>query len=119
MPCPAYNVLRELRNLRLTRRAPTQGLFVTTDAAWTSLFAEMGFMTAEVWFRDLDALVWPINGLRVFAVVSWRDYEQRLALFQRLLAAEPSDFEWRAIESRTGNMLGKVNVVGGVPHGTV
>lgn len=111
---PAFEQLAELFELRLARRTPKHGVFVTTGGTYTELFTSMGFATVEVWHGD--QLDWrPVAGVRVIAVVQWKDQAERLELFEAIRAHRPSEFLWYAIEHGTGNFMGQMRLMDGEP----
>lgn len=110
----AKEFLRELQLLRLQGQKPSHAVCVTTDTRFTTLFDdEMHLATVEVWRADV--LDWtPVAGLRVYAVVQWPSFEERLRLFETIHAAEPAELQWFALDRR-GEWLGRVHEIRGVP----
>lgn len=101
--------LEALRRLRMTGKAPSSAIMVTTQRDRTELFQELRLATIEVWPGVLPRLDWRgVAGLYVVAVVHWREQADRLKLFDAIRAAEPYHLHWMGPDSSVILINGEV-----------
>jgi hypothetical protein len=100
-PLNAFQRLERLRQLRMRGLAPSSAVVIVTDRAALQRFEELNVPTIEVWPGILDRLDWgPLAGLHVFAVVHWRQQDERMRLFEPLRAAAPAKLHWLATNAQ-------------------
>lgn len=123
-PTPAARLLAQLRELRASGKRPKDGaMIVTSDRCWrhrgyTRELAERvqkQWLCLQAWRQDVMSDWAPIAGLPIEVICDWPEQEQRLALFEAIRGAEPSELVWSSYNA-SGELVGKVIASDGIVH---